>query len=151
MTNNSRDNNTGDYRPFLLSRRAASGRDRAEDSGWRLCRRRGACRGAAPSRATPDSGTGGWVGKDRDESLGVNETGSRTAIPIWLQYMKNSLKGTPILNFPVSNEVTFVKINKETGYAANFGDTKAKFESFLKTNLPENPSQIEALASENTF
>ena len=100
---------------------------------------------------TPDSVTGVWVGKDKDEALGVNETGSRTAIPIWLQYMKKSLRGKPVHSFPVSDEITFVKINEDTGYAASFADPKARFESFLKTNLPKNQSHTEALASENTF
>jgi len=100
---------------------------------------------------TADSVTGVWVGKDKDEALGVNETGSRAAIPIWLQYMKNSVRGTPVRNFPVSNEVAFVKINEETGYVANFGDPKARFESFLKTNLPGNPPQTKAMDSENIF
>ncbi|MBT3857230.1 MAG: PBP1A family penicillin-binding protein, partial [Nitrospina sp.] len=36
---------------------------------------------------TPELVTGVWVGKDKDESLGRNETGSRAAIPIWLQFM----------------------------------------------------------------
>jgi len=100
---------------------------------------------------TANSATGVWVGKDKDESLGVNETGSRAAIPIWLEYMKKTLEGTPVYNFPVSREVTFAKINEETGYAASYGDPKAKFESFLRTNLPQSPSQTDALTSENTF
>ena len=37
-----------------------------------------------------------WVGKDKDEQLGYNETGSRAAIPIWLQYMQFALKDLPI-------------------------------------------------------
>ncbi|MBT5259189.1 MAG: PBP1A family penicillin-binding protein, partial [Nitrospina sp.] len=50
---------------------------------------------------TPKLITGVWVGKDNVEPLGRNETGSRTAIPIWLDYMKGALINTPIQNFPV--------------------------------------------------
>lgn len=100
---------------------------------------------------TPDSVTGVWVGKDKDEPLGANETGSRAAIPIWLHFMSKTLKGTPIKNFPISDEVTFVKINPETGYAANYGEPKTRFEAFLRDNLPGKPSTTEALASEITF
>ena len=100
---------------------------------------------------TPDSVTGVWVGKDKDEPLGANETGSRAAIPIWLHFMGKTLKGTPIKNFPISDEVTFVKINPETGYAANYGEPKTRFEAFLRDNLPGKPSTPEALASEINF
>jgi penicillin-binding protein 1A len=100
---------------------------------------------------TANSVTGVWVGKDKDEALGVNETGSRAAIPIWLEYMKKTLAGKPVYNFPASREVIFAKINEETGYMASYGDPKAKFESFLRTNLPQSPSQSEVLTNENTF
>ncbi len=86
---------------------------------------------------TPGVVTGVWVGKDNYEQLGKNETGSRAAIPIWLQYMKHVLQGTPIQNFPVSDEVVFSKTNPVTGEKANFGESKARFEVFIDDNVPE--------------
>lgn len=32
---------------------------------------------------------GVWVGRDNREPIGKNETGSRAALPIWIEYMKN--------------------------------------------------------------
>ena len=32
---------------------------------------------------------GVWVGRDNHTSIGKNETGSRTALPIWIEFMKN--------------------------------------------------------------
>ncbi len=63
---------------------------------------------------TPKLITGVWVGKDNVEPLGRNETGSRTAIPIWLDYMKGALLNEPIHNFPVSPETIYAKINPQT-------------------------------------
>jgi penicillin-binding protein 1A len=81
--------------------------------------------------------TGVWVGKDKDEALGINETGARAAIPMWLQYMETVLKGEPIRNFPTSPEATYVKIHNGTGKLADANDPDSRFEIFLNTHLPE--------------
>lgn len=101
---------------------------------------------------TPQLVTGVWVGKDQDESLGINETGSRTAIPIWLDFMKAAHEGVPIKNFPMSDEVMFLKIDPETGKKANFNTPQTRFEVFLrdKTEAPA-PSGLAMPASENIF
>jgi len=80
---------------------------------------------------TPEIVTGVWVGKDDYEPLGVNETGSRAAIPIWLQYMKYVLSGMPKLNFPVSRDIIFTKINPQTGDKAGFREPDSRFEAFM--------------------
>ena len=100
---------------------------------------------------TPGVVTGVWVGKDDDEPLGINETGSRAAIPIWLQYMQNVLTGEPIRNFPVSNEVVFIKTNPETGEKTNFGDPNAQFEVFMD-EIPTEPEWEDTeLLTKNNF
>lgn len=86
---------------------------------------------------SPELVTGVWVGKDLDESLGVNETGTRTAIPIWTEFMESALRNLPVKSFPVPNDVTFVKINPETGQETDFDDPKGRFEVFLNENLPD--------------
>jgi penicillin-binding protein 1A len=100
---------------------------------------------------SPELVTGVWVGKDRDESLGVNETGTRTAIPIWLKYMQEALKDVPIKSFPIPNDVTYIKINQETGQETTFDDPDGRFEVFLNDNLPDKKiSGINPL-EDNTF
>ena len=50
---------------------------------------------------TPTITTGVWVGNDDKRiSLGKKETGARAALPIWLQYMKVAVQGTPAEAFP---------------------------------------------------
>ena len=49
---------------------------------------------------TPSLTAGVWVGYDNDAiSLGRGEQGARAALPIWLEYMKGALKGTPVEQF----------------------------------------------------
>jgi penicillin-binding protein 1A len=100
---------------------------------------------------TPELLTGVWVGKDKDEPLGVNETGSRTAIPIWLQYMRKVLAGTPIQNFPVSEEIVFAKINPKSGKLTNFDDPNGHFEVFLTSQLPEEHLDPVEIKVDDTF
>ncbi len=100
---------------------------------------------------SPELVTGVWVGKDEDESLGVNETGTRTAIPIWLKYMGEALKNVPVKSFPIPNDVTYIKVNQKTGEETTFDDPDGRFEVFLNENLPDkNTSGINPL-EENTF
>lgn len=65
---------------------------------------------------TPEIITGVWVGFDEERSLGENETGGRTASPIWISFMAKILKDKPIKEFPVPEEgIEFVKIDPKTG------------------------------------
>jgi penicillin-binding protein 1A len=50
---------------------------------------------------TPRLTAGVWVGfDDKAISLGKGETGARTALPIWVQFMQGALAGTPVMDFP---------------------------------------------------
>jgi penicillin-binding protein 1A len=56
-----------------------------------------------------------WIGFDQPRTLGVDETGARAALPMWISYMAKVLKGTPEANLPMPNGVLAVTINAETG------------------------------------
>ena len=100
---------------------------------------------------TPKLLTGVWVGNDKDEPLGRNETGSRAAIPIWLEYMMGALANTPVYNFPVSNETVFTKVNPESGKLTSSEDPEGHFELFLKHQLPDKHTISSEIKAENTF
>ncbi|MDP7058409.1 MAG: hypothetical protein QF434_08515, partial [Nitrospinaceae bacterium] len=100
---------------------------------------------------TPKLLTGVWVGNDKDEPLGRNETGSRAAIPIWLEYMRGALANTPVYNFPVSNETVFTKVNPESGKLTSSEDPEGHFELFLKDQLPDKHTTSSEIKAENTF
>jgi len=60
---------------------------------------------------TPRIATGVWVGYDRPRSLGKEETGGRTAVPIWTAYMSKILGDSPREDFPVPERVSLVPID----------------------------------------
>jgi penicillin-binding protein 1A len=100
---------------------------------------------------TPELVTGVWVGKDKDEPLGANETGSRAAIPIWLQYMEAALADKPVKNFPVPDDVIYVKINPETGKRVAFNDPQGEFEVFRTDYPPEHGMESASPVAEANF
>jgi len=85
---------------------------------------------------TPGYVSGVWVGFDEEKSLGVNETGSRAASPIWLAFMQTVLEGKPVRAFPVPDGVVFAKIDAETGLLAIPESENPIFECFKEGTVP---------------
>jgi len=56
-----------------------------------------------------------WIGFDQPRTLGVDETGARAGLPIWILDMAKVLKGTPEASLPMPNGIVAVPINAETG------------------------------------
>jgi len=46
-----------------------------------------------------------WVGYDNPRSLGDRETGGGVALPIWMDYMREALKGVPPYEMPMPSDV----------------------------------------------
>jgi penicillin-binding protein 1A len=85
---------------------------------------------------TPRYTTGVWVGLDPGGSLGKGETGSRTASPIWLDYMQQVLEGKPVRTFTVPDGVVFAKIDAETGLLPIKESKETIFECFKEGTVP---------------
>ena len=100
---------------------------------------------------TPDLITGVWVGFDQEKPLGKDETGSRAACPIWLDYMKTVLKGKPIKHFPVPEEIIFAKIDPKTGLLASPSTPDPFFEAFKEGTAPTRYSEVKASRSTEFF
>lgn len=66
---------------------------------------------------TPRLATGVWVGYDRPRSLGRDETGSRVAVPIWVQYMGRVLGQSPREDFPVPEQVVTLPVDLDASNA----------------------------------
>ena len=49
-----------------------------------------------------------WVGYDSPRSLGDRETGGGVALPIWMDYMREALKGVPQYEMPMPSDVVTV-------------------------------------------
>jgi penicillin-binding protein 1A len=72
---------------------------------------------------TPEFITGVWVGFDDEKSLGENETGTRAASPIWVNFMSKVLKEKPIRDFPVPEGIEFMKVDSKTGLIDSGSET----------------------------
>lgn len=77
-----------------------------------------------------------WVGFDKFTPLGKNETGARTALPMWIKYMQTVLKNTPIKKHTSPPGLVHSRINKKTGEATHIKDTDTMFEVFRNEYAP---------------
>ena len=78
-----------------------------------------------------------WVGYDDDLPLGPGEEGSRTALPIWVEFARIALKGVPDNQMPMPDGIITVRIDRATGCPARAGQPNAVFEVFREGHVPE--------------
>ncbi len=85
-----------------------------------------------------------WVGFDQNTSLGRGEAGGRTALPIWIDYMREALKD--LAEKPLHPPANIVKIlvNTETGKPTEASDPRAMEEFFVKgtEHVPDVPTVV---------
>jgi penicillin-binding protein 1A len=86
---------------------------------------------------TPDVVSAVWVGFDEARSLGFNETGGRTALPIWLSYMQDAVKSYDDRDFLVPPGVLFTTIDSKTGKLADPDHSRARLEAFIHGTEPK--------------
>ncbi|VAW79693.1 Multimodular transpeptidase-transglycosylase [hydrothermal vent metagenome] len=82
-----------------------------------------------------------WVGFDWPQPLGNGETGSRAALPMWVDYMGQALKGTPESSLPPPPGLVTVRIDKKTGLRLPSGQAGGLFEIFRPEHVPERYSE----------
>ncbi len=86
---------------------------------------------------TPRIVTGTWVGFDEEASLGQNETGSRAAAPIWIDFMTNAMEERPVLPFPPPPPgIEMVKVDQDSGLLARSGADRFLYEAFKIGTAP---------------
>ena len=76
-----------------------------------------------------------WIGFDQPRSLGGQETGGHAALPMWITYMSQALKGVPDQPYPVPEGVSYLKINPATGQRVSDSDS-GLFEYFYNEFPP---------------
>ena len=89
---------------------------------------------------TPELAAGVWIGYDSAHNLGKNETGGRTAAPVFLDYMKKALGQRPVQEFTVPEGVVFARVDRATGLLAPPGDENAIFMPFREGAAPTEVS-----------
>jgi len=79
-----------------------------------------------------------WVGFDQQSrSLGNYETGSKAALPMWIDFMRTALQSVPEEMMPRPDNLVSVKISPETGELAGANDKNAIFEIFRTERAPQ--------------
>jgi penicillin-binding protein 1A len=76
-----------------------------------------------------------WVGFDDFTSLGRGEFGAKAALPIWIDFMRVAVNGTPELPFEMPSGVSTARIDPATGTLAISGDTHAILEVFKTEDI----------------
>ena len=85
----------------------------------------------------PDIVTVTWVGYDQPKPLGKHETGSRAALPIWMDYMEPILDQYPV-RFQIEPEgIMPVKVRKQDGVVAT-PEEDGIYEYFYEEFLPRS-------------
>ena len=77
-----------------------------------------------------------WVGFDQERPLGEGEEGSRTAVPIWINFMREALRAQPDRPRPMPPGLTTLRISPKTGAQASATDADAINETFMQDHLP---------------
>ncbi len=87
-----------------------------------------------------------WVGFDQERPLGRDEEGSRTALPMWIYFMREALAGVPQRRLPMPDGVVTARVAPAEGA---FGqEPSAEFEYFLAEHLPDGAAGPDAPAGE---
>ena len=87
---------------------------------------------------TPDLLCVVWVGFDDNTPVGLS--GTRAALPIWVDFMKAALDGrTPTEFLPAPEGIVEVEIDKDTGLLAKPACPKKRMEVFIAGTEPREP------------
>jgi penicillin-binding protein 1A len=78
---------------------------------------------------------GVYVGMDNPEPLGKFETGSKTALPIFENFVKKAVKKSEARPFKVADDITMMIVDSNTGQKAKFTSKNTIMESFKSHNV----------------
>jgi penicillin-binding protein 1A len=73
-----------------------------------------------------------WVGFDNNMPLGYGETGGKTALPIWMDYMQAAISKYGAPEFTPPEGIVNIMVNKETGRPLREGETGGFLETFAE-------------------
>jgi penicillin-binding protein 1A len=84
-----------------------------------------------------------WVGYDQERPLGESEEGAKTALPIWIQFMREALRGVPERRRAMPDGLIQLRISPETGMLASAENRDAIPETFMVDHLPTGSAPSE--------
>jgi penicillin-binding protein 1A len=102
-----------------------------------------------------------WVGFDDFSSLGrangVGEFGAQAALPMWIAYMRETLKGVPEKPFEMPAGIATARIDPATGQLAPSGDEHSMLEMFKQEDVarlasgPNSSSEEEKKVQQDAY
>lgn len=78
-----------------------------------------------------------WVGFDQERTLGGHEEGSRTALPMWMYFMADALKGVPESPLARPSDIVTARISASSGRLALASTPDSMFELFRESDLAQ--------------
>ena len=78
---------------------------------------------------------GVYVGFDEPKSLGRHETGAKTAMPIFKNFVKKAIKKKDARPFKVADNINMMVIDRLTGKKAKFDSKETLIEAFKKDKI----------------
>jgi penicillin-binding protein 1A len=86
---------------------------------------------------SPTIVTGVWVGLDHHGTLGDKETGAKAALPIWMHFMEQVLRGQPYHDFALPEGVVKVHMDAKSGLLASENCADALWAVFKRGTEPK--------------
>ena len=90
---------------------------------------------------TSNLAIGVYVGFDEPKSLGKYETGVKTAMPIFKEFVKRAVKKEDARPFKVADNIVMMVVDKTSGKKANFTSKETLIEAFKKDKIYTNISE----------
>ena len=90
---------------------------------------------------TSNLAIGVYVGFDEPKSLGKYETGAKTAMPIFKEFVKRAVKKEDARPFKVADNIVMMVVDKSSGKKANFNSKETLIEAFKKDKIYTNISE----------
>ncbi len=97
---------------------------------------------------------GVYVGYDEPSSLGKFETGARTAMPIFKDFVKKTVKKESARPFKIPQGIKMLVVNTNTGERASYNDDSIIIEAFKEKDLVNNKIQygnVDYTSKENIY
>ena len=93
-----------------------------------------------------------WIGYDQLKSLGKNEDGSRAALPIWIDFMRDALRGRPTVEYLPPPGIIIADIDPGSGRLLSAADGQGgRREYFYEELLPSSAENLPSQDEENLF
>ncbi|MDA9678219.1 PBP1A family penicillin-binding protein [Candidatus Pelagibacter sp.] len=84
---------------------------------------------------------GVYVGMDNPQPLGKFETGSKAALPIFEEFVKQAIKKSDARPFKVPENITLMVVDPNTGNKAKFSSKNTIIESYKNKNISDGKIQ----------